>query len=389
MKIYQKEIEAGISDLITASSVANFDCFVQAVPSKYSHINFSPPDGVKSACRTGIKKHEDGLSGDGLEPATVMWAKKYIKGEAVSPERARQGNRWFGRNDRFKDLEKDSPGYTAYLLWGGAAGKSWFAKLVKQMDAADTGKSEAVAIDDISKDELSYLESQLDVDVMLLRSILVTTNQNKNDDYFMPEEVWKARRTPVFKPTNINHMGNENSENHIIGVITSSYPVDDNMEHLWDGENLPEKFHLAVDSYIWKKLFPKKTEEIKEKMMKGELFVSMEVWFKDFGYVLTEKNDLSKIRLIERNEFTSFLSESLRRFGGSGEVTIDGIIYKIGRFLKDLTFAGIGIVNQPANPDSKFLFGPIEKEEASLANVKVEKLLATHRKSVLFLVDRK
>jgi hypothetical protein len=390
MKVYQKEIDAGISELVIASAVANFDCTTIAAPSKYSHINFSPPDGVKSACKTGLQKHEDGLSGDGLEPATVSWARKYVKGENVSPERARQGNRWFGRNDRFKDEPKDSPAYTAYLLWGGSAGKSWFSKLVEQMDAADSKKSEARPLNDMSLEEIEYLEKSLDSDIMLVRSILVTTNQNKNDDVFLPAEVWKARYTPIHKPTNLNHLGSEKTENHIIGVIVNSYPVDDNLEYVWGEEgDLPEKYHLAVDSHIWKKLFPETAKQIKAKIATGELFVSMEVWFKDFGYALVGKNDPNIRRLIERNEFTSFLSASLRRFGGTGEVNIEGVDYKVGRILKDLTFGGVAIVDTPANPESKFLLGPIEKSEGSFKGVEVEKLLSPSKKSVLFLVDRK
>lgn len=104
---------------------------------KYSGIDFSPPDGVKSAARRGLELHEKGLSGGGLEPATVAWARKYVNGDNVSPERARMGNRFFGRNARFANAPKDSPAWVSWLLWGGGAGKAWFSSLVRQMDNAD------------------------------------------------------------------------------------------------------------------------------------------------------------------------------------------------------------------------------------------------------------
>lgn len=110
---------------------------------KYGNINFSPPDGVKSAARRGLELHEKGLSGGGLEPATVAWARKYVSGDPVSPERARMGNRFFGRNARFAKAPKDSPAWVSWLLWGGSSGRAWFSSLVRQMDSADKKKSSA------------------------------------------------------------------------------------------------------------------------------------------------------------------------------------------------------------------------------------------------------
>jgi len=107
---------------------------------KYEGINFSPPDDVKRAARQGLKLHEDGKTGSGLEPITVAWARRIASGENISPEKARQGNRWWGRNKRFLDFPKDSPAYAAAMLWFGGPGKRWMAKLVNQMEAADMKK---------------------------------------------------------------------------------------------------------------------------------------------------------------------------------------------------------------------------------------------------------
>jgi len=111
----------------------------------YKGINFSPPLGVRAAAKRGLALHEKGLSGDGLESATVLWASKYVRGEKVSPERARMGNRFFGRNSRFQDAPKDSPAWVSWLLWGGSAGKSWFAKLVNQMDSDSDNKNKSTS----------------------------------------------------------------------------------------------------------------------------------------------------------------------------------------------------------------------------------------------------
>jgi hypothetical protein len=110
---------------------------MEAEAARYSGIDFSPPDAVRAAAKSGLALHEKGLSGNGLEPATVLWARKYSEGQPVSPERARMGNRFYGRNARFANAPKDSPAWVSWQLWGGSAGKSWFASLVRQMDNSE------------------------------------------------------------------------------------------------------------------------------------------------------------------------------------------------------------------------------------------------------------
>lgn len=110
---------------------------MEAEAARYADIDFSPPDAVRAAAKSGLALHEKGLSGNGLEPATVLWARKYAEGQPVSPERARMGNRFYGRNARFANAPKDSPAWVSWQLWGGSAGKSWFASLVRQMDNSE------------------------------------------------------------------------------------------------------------------------------------------------------------------------------------------------------------------------------------------------------------
>ena len=101
----------------------------------YDGINFAPPAGVRSALRRGLALHEQGLSGDGIQPDTVAWARRLAAGENASPDKARKMARFFGRNARFARAPKDSPAWVSWLLWGGAAGDSWSRKLVRQMNS--------------------------------------------------------------------------------------------------------------------------------------------------------------------------------------------------------------------------------------------------------------
>jgi hypothetical protein len=168
----------------------------KATSAKYSNISFSPPDGVRSAAKRGLALHEEGLSGSGLEPATVAWARKYVSGDPVSPERARMGNRFFGRNARFANAPKDSPAWVSWLLWGGSAGRAWFSSLVRQMDNADKKMSTASARGYIKMAEQSSHPLMREVEL-----ILTDFEPNANKEGIPLEEaeniIKTAKNTPL------------------------------------------------------------------------------------------------------------------------------------------------------------------------------------------------
>ncbi len=97
----------------------------------------TPPAGVKSACKTGIKMVEDGMGGSGLEAATVREARAIVRGTPITIAKARKMVRWWGRNARFLDFDKDSPAWVAALLWGGRAGLSWSRRLKRTFEAKE------------------------------------------------------------------------------------------------------------------------------------------------------------------------------------------------------------------------------------------------------------
>lgn len=113
--------------------------------SRYASIDFAPPAGVRAAFKRGLALHAAGKSGDGLVPATVAWATRIADGADVTPEKARKGAAWHARHavderPGWGTPGSETPGYVAYMLWGGAPGKSWFNKLTRQMDAADNAQ---------------------------------------------------------------------------------------------------------------------------------------------------------------------------------------------------------------------------------------------------------
>lgn len=204
------------------------------------------------------------------------------------------------------------------------------------------------------------------VDLYYIKSVLVSTGWNKNDDVFDAEQTWAARNTPEDKQFNFMH-----NENDIIGHITGSYVVDRNGEKIDAAENdVPSQFDIITEAVIYNSWTHPENRERMQKIIseieQGKWFVSMECLFAGFDYAVQDQSGNS--RLITRSEESAFLTKHLRAYGGTGEY--EG--YKIGRSLRDISFSGKGLVSRPANPrsiilDSSKAFSV--KEESSISNV--------------------
>lgn len=182
------------------------------------------------------------------------------------------------------------------------------------------------------------------VDLYYIKSVLVSTGWNKNDDVFPPEATFSARHTPEDKQFNFMH-----NENDIIGHITGSYVVDGNGEKI-EGDETPERFDIVTEAVLYNSWSDPQNRErmstIIAEIEQGKWFVSMECLFAGFDYAVINPDGGHKV--VARNEESAFLTKHLRAYGGTGEY--DG--YKIGRALRDISFSGKGLVNKPANPRS-------------------------------------
>lgn len=208
--------------------------------------------------------------------------------------------------------------------------------------------SELEVVQPFSTSEFKTIaENKGQVDLYYLKSILVSTGWNKNDDVFDRAEVWVARSTPEDKPFNYEH-----DQSQIIGHITSCQAIDASGNIIPNDiavDNLPSKFHITTSAVLYKywedQDKQQKMNQIINELSQGKWFVSMEALFTAFDYAVIE-GDVAKV--IARNEDTAFLTKHLRAYGGTG-------IYKdmkIGRLLKNITFSGKGLVRKPANPES-------------------------------------
>jgi hypothetical protein len=176
-------------------------------------------------------------------------------------------------------------------------------------------------------------------DLLKVSSVLVSTGMNRNEDVFLPEELAKVRSSGEDKPFDIEH-----DITKIVGHMTKTFITSKSGDELSDEDiekKLPDDFDITNEGVIYAYALPDVAEEIKKRAAAGQLFVSVEMWFTDYDYLVGNK-------IIARNESTSFLDQHLRTNGGDG-------IYKeqtVGRVLRNMLIGGIGFVEKPANPES-------------------------------------
>jgi len=283
-----------------------------AMAARYSNIDFSPPAGVKAAAKRGLVLHEKGLSGDGLESATVLWARKYTQGKPVSPERARMGNRFYGRNARFANAPKDSPAWVSWLLWGGSAGRAWFSKLVRQMDAADKKSSASV-------NGAIYLTEETLPNPFLKEIFLILTDfePNANGEGIPRAEAENIIKTSKLTPIKISSDGDS------YGGHAGAHPIGAIVESFLDTHN--GKDVIKSRAFIWKDEYPAIYDLVKSQASDGSFIgTSWEVYY-------THSEEDSGVR-----------------------------------WLRNVTFAGTCIVDKPAYGDRTPLLSVAEETSMEL-----------------------
>jgi len=115
---------------------------------KYEDIDFSPPQGVREEAAKGLEWRREYNRG-GTEVG-VARARDLSNGRDISPETARRMKAYFDRHEVDQQGKGWSPGEDgfpsagriAWALWGGDAGRSWSAKLIRQMESEDNPKNQ-------------------------------------------------------------------------------------------------------------------------------------------------------------------------------------------------------------------------------------------------------
>lgn len=116
-------------------------------PSRYSHIDFTPPQGAQDAGKRALEVRADKPpSQRGMTEVGIARARDLANGKELSPDTVKRMLNYFTRHEGDKQgstWDDQGKGWQAWQGWGGDAGFAWARKVVKQMNAADN-KAEAL-----------------------------------------------------------------------------------------------------------------------------------------------------------------------------------------------------------------------------------------------------
>jgi hypothetical protein len=108
---------------------------------KYAEIDFVPPKSVSESAETALKWRDKGCSGG--TTVGFMRANQLMKRQKLSPQTIKRMVSFFARHSKNRadgtDLTNGcpTPGYLAWMLWGGDAGEVWANKVNEQMKRID------------------------------------------------------------------------------------------------------------------------------------------------------------------------------------------------------------------------------------------------------------
>lgn len=104
-------------------------------------VDLVPSKGMREAAQRGLELHAQGKSGDGLRPRTVREARAIARGDTISEDKVRRMRAWLARHESDRregwgTRGQETPGYVAWLLWGGDAAVDWSNARVGRLDRA-------------------------------------------------------------------------------------------------------------------------------------------------------------------------------------------------------------------------------------------------------------
>lgn len=206
--------------------------------------------------------------------------------------------------------------------------------------------TEAAALADVADALKLPAEDARQPDLQYLTAIFVSSGMNKNGAVFLGSELIKARNTITSKAVDLEH-----DEQRVVGQITGSVFLTHDRKPL-DVEKAatsmpPEEMDsmemdVGISAIIHKARFPELAQEISD----GKWMVSMEAYYRDFDVKVGDM--IVPREKAESLGFDKMIGSVVRLKDGNKELGF----HLVGRVLRDILFAGVGVVKNPANPRS-------------------------------------
>lgn len=218
--------------------------------SKGEHV---PPQTVRASAKRGLEMHRNGEAGDGLESATVARARRIAAGDALTDSHVRRMHSFFERHDKTRPADGGSgksPWRTAWMLWGGNAGRRWAASVAKSLDESEWGLNigALVVVPDGDEDDVLILEQQPvppgpPLEEAAAKAAAKTVALIKDAVKTQPR--W-PKKAPMGKGGEFMRVGERFNYNNKTYEITSI--IDGRVTaQIATGTNLPDEIHLTKD----------------------------------------------------------------------------------------------------------------------------------------------
>ena len=119
-----------------------------------------------------------------------------------------------------------------------------------------------------------------------------------------------------------------------------------------DNPNRPEEesLDLVASAVLYKFVFPETIKDLKDMASSGSLSVSMEVWFKDFDFMVGG----TIISPNTEEEFRNYVTQWKENKAVNGR--------RVSRVLKDILWGGVAATETPANKYSKFITASLQHQ---------------------------
>lgn len=157
-KVFNQKVE-----LACGSSNKKLIKYAFAVPEKYNHIDFYPPQGARDNAKRALKvRNEKPASQRGMTPVGIARARDLSNNRPMSPDTIKRMVAYFTRHEVDKQGETwgdQGKGYQAWMGWGGDEGYTWAKKVLNQMNKADEANvslNEVIKVKAFSGDRVSY-----------------------------------------------------------------------------------------------------------------------------------------------------------------------------------------------------------------------------------------
>jgi hypothetical protein len=207
-------------------------------------------------------------------------------------------------------------------------------------------RTEAAALAEVAEALSLPEEKDRQPDLQYLSAIFVSTGMNKNGAVFLGSELVKARKTISNKAVDLEH-----DEKTVVGQITGNVFLNRDrtivdVENTASSMSVKKQDELEMDIGITAIIHKARFPDIAAEIADGVWMVSMEAYYSDFDIKVGDT-------IIPREKAEEM---GVDRLVGSVVQLKDGDkemgFHLVGRVLRDILFAGVGLVRNPANPRS-------------------------------------